>query len=69
MNRTEALRQALEHVWSGAEWIDAECVEDQLHDLGFEVVQMPRARAASKRRHHEDLPSSTRGLVKKRSGG
>lgn len=65
MNRTEALRIALAEVWSNAEQIDAECVEDHLADLGFEVVQMPAARVASKRRNQETLPlASTRGLPK-----
>lgn len=68
MNRTEALRIALGHVYSGAEHIDAECVEDHLADLGFEVVQMPAARAAAKRRHQPTLPLAvTRRLPKGRT--
>lgn len=65
MNRTEALRQAVEHVYSGAQTIDAECIEDALHDLGYEVVPMPRA---ANRVHEVELPlASTRGLPKRRS--
>lgn len=70
MSRTEALRLALEHVWSGAGRVDAECVEDHLGDLGFEVVEMSAARRGSKRSHAVELPlAGTRGLPKKRSGG
>lgn len=50
MSRTEALRVALAEVWSGAETVDAECVMDHLADQGFEIVQMPPARARSKKR-------------------
>lgn len=68
MSRTEALRIALAEVWSGAELVDAECVEDHLADLGFEVVQMPAARAASKRRNQPTLPlAGTGDLPKRRS--
>ncbi len=68
MSRTEALRQAVEHVYTGADTIDAECIQDALADLGFEIVQMSAARAGSKRRTRPDLPTGiTKRLPKRRS--
>lgn len=66
MSRTEALRVALAEVWSGAQRIDAEAVMDHLADNGFEVVQMPAARKASKQRRIIP-PAVTSRLPKRRS--
>lgn len=40
---TDALERALAEVYAGADSVDAACVADHLHDLGFEVVAVPRA--------------------------
>lgn len=67
MNRTEALRLAVERVYDGAEQIDAECIEDHLADLGFEVTPMPATRHT--RTYTEQLPlASTSRLPKGTTG-
>lgn len=67
MTRTEALRQALEAVWSGADRVDAEAVMDHLADAGFEVTETPEGRRSAKHRGtFDELPlASTVGLPKK----
>lgn len=63
MSPDEALQQALAEVYSGAGELEAGCLADQLHDLGFEVTPMPRRRLP---RVPDPTPiASTRGLPKK----
>lgn len=38
MNRFEALRRALEAVYSGEQRLETEAVVDQLDDLGYEIA-------------------------------
>lgn len=69
MNPTEALRVALEAVWSGADRLDAEAVLDHLIDQGFEVTQTPEGRrSAAERGTLDELPlASTSRLPKAHS--
>lgn len=67
MSRTDALRIALAEVWSGAEHLDAEAVMDHLADNGFEIVQMPSARKASRQRRIIPPGASTAALPKRRT--
>lgn len=67
MNSTAALHLALTEVWFTAERIDAEAVEDQLADLGYEVTPISEARVAEKERFRELRDASTSGLAKRRS--
>lgn len=63
MTRIEAMRLALEAVWSGADLADAECVLDHLEDQGWMVTLTPAARRSQEERGAVDelpLASTTR---------